>query len=87
MKNAIKHQLFRFGILPPLDLLRRMPEINQWIRKGCTGRAPPPVKRLVLSAYLHRYRSCYTGSILEQIKNLDNFVNEVFHVLKGGGHF
>lgn len=55
MKTIIKHNLSRLGILPKLDLIRRLPEIARWIQAGCTGIAPPPVKRMVLSAYLKRY--------------------------------
>lgn len=55
MKLAIKYQLSRLSILPKLDLLRRLPEIARWIADACTGIAPPPVKRMVLSAYLQRF--------------------------------
>lgn len=55
MKTIIKHNLSRLGILPKLDLIRRLPEIGCWIQAGCTGIAPPPVKRMVLSAYLKQY--------------------------------
>lgn len=55
MKTIIKHKLSRLGILPMFDLVRRLPEIVHWIEAGCTGVAPPPVKRMVLSAYRKRY--------------------------------
>jgi len=55
MKTIIKHKLSRLGLLPTLDLIRRLPEITRWIHAGCTGIAPPPVKRLVLAAYRKRY--------------------------------
>jgi len=55
MKTIIKHNLSRLGLLPALDLIRRLPEVARWIQAGCTGIAPPPVKRMVLSAYLKRY--------------------------------
>jgi len=55
MKIRVKEQLSRLGILPYLDLVRRLPEITRWIRNGCTGLAPPPVKRLVVSGYRARY--------------------------------
>jgi hypothetical protein len=55
MKLLIKYQLSRLGILPKIDLLRQLPSINKWITEGAPGVAPPPIKRLVLSAYLHRY--------------------------------
>lgn len=55
MNLAIKYQLSRLGILPKLDLIRRLPEITRWIAGGCTGIAPPPVKRRIVSAYLRRF--------------------------------
>lgn len=55
MKLTIKHQLSKIGIWPHLDLVRRLPQITRWIGTGCTGIAPPPVKRMVLSAYLRRF--------------------------------
>jgi len=55
MKTIIKHNLSRLGLLSTLDLIRRFPEITRWIQGGCTGIAPPPVKRMVLSAYRKRY--------------------------------
>lgn len=55
MKIIFKHNLSRLGLLPKLDLVRRLPEIVRWIQSGCTGIAPHPVKRMVISAYLKRY--------------------------------
>ena len=56
MKQKIKEQLSELGLLPHIDLLRRVPEILHWIAAGCTGAAPPPLKRLIISAYLRRSR-------------------------------
>lgn len=55
MKQFIKYRLSRLGILPTLDLGRRLPEIANWIKRGCIGPAPAPIKRKVLSAYLRRF--------------------------------
>lgn len=55
MKTTIKHSLSALGVLPLIDLVRRLPEIVRWIRNGCTGIAPQPVKRMMLSAYRKRY--------------------------------
>ena len=55
MKTLLKHYLSRLGLLPHLDALRRLPETLRWINNGCTGFAPPPVKRKILWAYLHKY--------------------------------
>jgi hypothetical protein len=56
MKTAIKHSLSRLGLFPYLDLLRRLPGIIRWLRSGCRGLAPPPVKRMVLTGYLRSNR-------------------------------
>jgi len=55
MKSTIKQKLSRLGILPYLDFVRRLPETTGWIRNGCAGIAPAPVKRLVVSAHLQRF--------------------------------
>lgn len=55
MKKFIKHKLSRLGLLPLLELIRRLPEIARWIQAGCTGIAPPSVKRLVIEAYRRQY--------------------------------
>jgi hypothetical protein len=55
MKTILKHYLSRLGILPNLDSLRRLSETRRWLVGGCTGIAPPPVKRKILMAYLHKY--------------------------------
>lgn len=55
MKRNIKNYLFKLGIFPLFDLVRRLPDIVQWIWAGCSGVAPAPIKRLVISAYCRRY--------------------------------
>lgn len=55
MKMVLKQSLSKLGILPHLDSIRRVPETWRWISVGCTGIAPPPVKRKTLMAYLHKY--------------------------------
>jgi hypothetical protein len=54
MKTLVKG-LIPHGIVPAVDSLRRLPETMRWMRAGCTGVAPAPVKRMVLSAYRNRY--------------------------------
>lgn len=56
MKQKLKYKLSQLGFLPKLDFIRRLPEVSNWIANGCTGIAPPPVKRLILSSYLRRFR-------------------------------
>ena len=55
MKYIVKHWLSRHGLLPKIDLVRRLPEIISWLRCGSQGLAPPPVKRMVLSSYITAY--------------------------------
>lgn len=55
MRRVIKHCLFRVGLFPMLDFIRYLPQIGSWIRSGCTGIAPPPIKRMVVVAYCRRY--------------------------------
>lgn len=55
MIKQIKHHLSSLGILPYMDSIRRIQEPRRWIAAGCSGVAPPPVKRKILMAYLHKY--------------------------------
>jgi hypothetical protein len=55
MKNQIKNRLSEFGLLAPLDNVRRTYEKTKWINDGCAGIAPPPIKRKILSSYLRKY--------------------------------
>lgn len=56
MKNQIKHRLSDWGLLPAIDNLRRLPDISLWVWNGCTGLAPPPIKRRVIATYLGQYK-------------------------------
>lgn len=55
MKDSLKDKLSRFGVYPSMDLIRRLPEIKDWLDTGCSGIAPPPVKRKAILSYLKRY--------------------------------
>lgn len=56
MKTLVKNALSRAGVLPAIDGVRRLPEIYRWVRDGCLGPAPPPVKRRTIAAYIKRYQ-------------------------------
>ncbi len=56
MKQILKHKLSELGVLPKLDLIRYSPVIGRWLVNGCTGIAPPPVKRFVIASYLRRFQ-------------------------------
>lgn len=55
VKRQIKQILVRSGLWYPLDLLRWSPEILYWLRSGCSGVAPHPVKMMVVGAYLKQF--------------------------------
>jgi hypothetical protein len=55
MKTILKHHLSKLGIHPHLDSIRRFSETRRWISDGCSNIAPPPVKRKILMAYLHKF--------------------------------
>lgn len=67
MKTVLKHVLAKFGLYSSVDQLRRLSQIVSWLRGGCKGIAPPPVKRMILSSYLKEYR-------------LDQFIETGTHV-------
>jgi hypothetical protein len=51
----IKQLLVGAGLWYPLNLFRRIPRTLHWIRSGCTGDAPHPIKMIMVSSYLNRY--------------------------------
>ena len=55
IKNQIKQFLIRSGIWYPLNLLRWIPNILHWLRSGCSGVAPDPIKMMVVWSYLKKY--------------------------------
>lgn len=76
MKNSLKHSLSRIGLFPTFDLLRRLPEIIQWLRNGCRGSCPPPIKRNVLREYLKAYNLKH---FIETGTHLGDTLAEVSH--------
>jgi len=67
MKTKIKHILYNAGLFHSLHLILQLPKILNWIKNGCTGPAPPPIKRMVITSYLRRYgirRFVETGTYL-----------------------
>jgi hypothetical protein len=55
IKNQIKNILIRSGLWYPLNLLRSTPEIISWLRSGCSGVAPHPIKMMVVGSYLKKF--------------------------------
>lgn len=59
MKTRIKYRLSELGLFTKIDLIRHLSDIGCWIRNGCAGFAPAPVKRMIIASYLNRYRLCH----------------------------
>lgn len=57
----IRRFLIGSGIWYSLNLLRNIPAILQWLRSGCNGLAPHPIKLMIITSYLKRF-------------SIDNFV-------------
>ena len=55
LKNQIKRFLIRSALWYPLNLLRWTPNILHWLRSGCSGVAPHPIKMMVVASYLKKY--------------------------------
>ncbi len=67
IKGYLKQFLVRSGLWYPLNLARRIPEILHWLRSGCTGVVPHPIKMMVVQSYLKRFSiECFieTGTYL-----------------------
>jgi len=73
-KSQIRQFLIGSGLWYPLSLLRSIPAIFHWLRLGCKGLAPDPIKLMVIGSYLKRY-------------SIDNFVETGTHVGKTLGYF
>lgn len=73
-KSQIRQFLIGSGLWYPLSLLRSIPAIFHWLRSGCKGLAPDPIKLMVIGSYLKRY-------------SIDNFVETGTHVGKTLGYF
>jgi hypothetical protein len=61
VKRQLRQLLIKSGFWYSLSLIRNLPEILQWLRSGCSGIAPRPIKMMVVGAYLRQF-------------SLDNFV-------------
>lgn len=55
VKNKIKEFLIRSSLWYPLNKLRSTPKILHWLRSGCNGAAPHPIKMMVVGSYLKKY--------------------------------
>jgi hypothetical protein len=67
MMNKIRVCFIKLGLWYHLDLLRNTPGILRWLKSGCSGLAPNPIKLIVISWYLRRYSINYfieTGTYL-----------------------
>lgn len=55
IKNQIKQFLIISGLWYPLNLVRWTPNILHWLRSGCSGVAPHPIKMMVVRSYIKKY--------------------------------
>lgn len=74
VKDQIKKLLIKLGPWYPLNLLRTTPEILYWLRSGCCGVAPHPIKMMAVGAYLKQFTiddfvetGTYLGDTLDYI--------------------
>jgi hypothetical protein len=56
MKQIAKSLSNKIGINHSINLARAMPGIIKWLKEGCIGNAPLPLKRLILLSYMRRYK-------------------------------
>jgi hypothetical protein len=56
LKDRIKHSASRLGVFPHLDYARRIPEIIEWLNRGCPAPPPAPIKRKVILSCLTRFQ-------------------------------
>jgi len=56
LKERARYRLRASGAWYPINMIRSGPAIVQWMRTGCKGAAPYPIKLLIIKSYLDRYR-------------------------------
>jgi len=56
IKDITKNFLSRMGVYPFLEKARFFPGCSAWLWDGCSGCAPTPLKRMVISAFLKRFK-------------------------------
>lgn len=78
IKKHIKRFLISFGLWYPLNLLRRTPEIIHWLRSGCSGVAPHPIKMKVVSSYLKKFS-------IDDFVETGTFLGDTLHYIAGFG--
>jgi hypothetical protein len=57
IRRQLKRLLLRSGLYYPLNLAKAIPDIMHWLKSGCTGSAPHPIKMMVVMSYLKRFDS------------------------------
>jgi hypothetical protein len=56
MKRLTKSLLRKFGVWHSASLIRSTPAIISWLRHGCVGNAPLPLKRMAILHYMRRFK-------------------------------
>jgi len=55
VKYNAKQLLIRLGLWAPLNLIRSIPGTYHWLRTGCSGAAPHPIKMMAVRSYLNSF--------------------------------
>lgn len=76
VKSQIRHFLIKAGLWYPMNLFRRTPEILRWLKSGCSGAAPHPLKMIMIRSYVRQFSigdfvetGTYLGETLGYIAN------------------
>jgi hypothetical protein len=56
MKQLIKSALQQMGFWHTSNLVRSAPSIVSWIKHGCVGNAPLPLKRMAILHYMRKFK-------------------------------
>jgi hypothetical protein len=59
VKSKIKQFLVYTGLWYPVILLRSISAILRWLRSGCSGVAPQPIKMMTVRSYLKKFSIDY----------------------------
>lgn len=72
--------MVRLGLWYAFDFLWSIPEFFRWLRNGCTGAAPRPVKMMIVRSYLKKY------GLREFVETGTYLGDTLGHIAKTGAH-
>jgi len=77
IKKSLKAVFIKLGLWYPLEFFWKLPAALAWVRSGCSGVAPHPLKMMVVKSYLKKYgidqfveTGTYVGDTLGYIAGL-----------------